>query len=302
MTLASLRKAVSFLSSTADDDVASPDTSRMLYEVSTTNSTEIAAGHWVNTCKLLVMPGGRDLPYVDQLGGTGNQLIRNFVKNGGSYLGICAGGYYGCSFVQFAEGDPDFEVLGARELSFFPGVAQGPVFPNFSYTSNEGALAAGIKLTAAGTSLVQKTNPKYTSVSGTSIVEKQVSLSVYFNGGCHFKKTNDDDSVTPHAEHFCSKSDFCEVLATYDVTLDQLGPTICLDDSTVAPPVLAAVIACGYGKGKALLSGVHIEASEDLLNDCYEGDDHIGGLLPHIAKSDEFREVFFNSCVDYLLQ
>jgi len=45
----------------------------------------------------------------------------------GSFLGICAGGYYGSKFVEYQMGKVD-EIKGERELEFFPGIARGPVF------------------------------------------------------------------------------------------------------------------------------------------------------------------------------
>jgi len=43
-------------------------------------------------------------------------------------LGLCAGAYYGCARVVFEPGTP-LEVVGDRELAFFPGVARGAAFP-----------------------------------------------------------------------------------------------------------------------------------------------------------------------------
>lgn len=51
-----------------------------------------------------------------------------FVTQGGSYLGLCAGAYYACARVEFEPGTP-LEVVGDRELAFFPGIAQGAAFP-----------------------------------------------------------------------------------------------------------------------------------------------------------------------------
>jgi glutamine amidotransferase-like uncharacterized protein len=51
-----------------------------------------------------------------------------FVQGGGSYLGLCAGAYYGCARVVFEPGTP-LEVVGDRELAFFPGIARGAAFP-----------------------------------------------------------------------------------------------------------------------------------------------------------------------------
>jgi len=46
---------------------------------------------------LLVMPGGESWVYLEDLGEEGAQNIRNFVRKGGSYLGICAGAFYATS-------------------------------------------------------------------------------------------------------------------------------------------------------------------------------------------------------------
>ncbi|BDA44508.1 probable biotin-protein ligase at N-terminal half [Coccomyxa sp. Obi] len=104
---------------------------------------ELLAGVWQDGCLMLVMPGGADLPYCRQLNGRGNCLIREYVEAGNAYLGLCAGAYYACSFVEFALGTR-LEVRGPRELAFFPGVAAGPVYPGFRYESEAGAHAARV--------------------------------------------------------------------------------------------------------------------------------------------------------------
>lgn len=71
----------------------------------------------------LIIPGGADLPYCAKLNGTGNQIIRDFVAKGGIYLGICAGAYYACNYVDFI--GEDYQVRGERELGFFQGTAKG---------------------------------------------------------------------------------------------------------------------------------------------------------------------------------
>ncbi|EFJ50700.1 hypothetical protein VOLCADRAFT_88490 [Volvox carteri f. nagariensis] len=90
------------------------------------------------------MPGGADLPYCKHLNGHGNRLLRDYVAGGGSYLGICAGAYYACRRVEFEVGGP-LEVVGDRELCFFPGAARGPAYPGFDYLSERGAQAAPIR-------------------------------------------------------------------------------------------------------------------------------------------------------------
>lgn len=75
------------------------------------------------TADIFLIGGGADLPYCERLNGRGNALIRHFVATGGVYVGICAGAYYGSSWVDFiGEGE---RICGARELAFFAGTARG---------------------------------------------------------------------------------------------------------------------------------------------------------------------------------
>lgn len=87
----------------------------------------------------IVMPGGADRFYDSELCGIGNANLRKFVEQGGTYFGICAGGYYGGSFVDFAKGTL-IEVQEERELGFFPGSVRGPHLAPYEYGSESGAL------------------------------------------------------------------------------------------------------------------------------------------------------------------
>ena len=99
---------------------------------------------WIPSTRLLVMPGGADLPYCERLNGRGNAVIDKFVRNGGSYLGLCAGAYYACRFVEFEVGS-SMEVKGSRELGFYPGIGRGCMYPGFHYANEDGAVAAPIR-------------------------------------------------------------------------------------------------------------------------------------------------------------
>ncbi len=127
---------------------------------------------------LLVIPGGRDVPYHNHLQGEPNRRMRQFVENGGSFLGICAGGYYGSGRVVFEEGG-ELEVVAHRELAFFPGRAIGPAYGKnlFSYGNQSGAREAPIRW-------------------------QEGVCGLYFNGGCFFEAPEVYEAV--------------EVLATYD--------------------------------------------------------------------------------------
>lgn len=131
-------------------------------KVQTINAQQLLSEGWDKDCALFVLPGGRDLPYHKKLKGKGNQKLRHFVENGGSFLGICAGAYYATSEVIFEKGKKN-EVHENRELGFFPGSSLGTLYEHkpFSYIGHESAHAACIKT-------------------------QQDSLKVYYNGGCTF--------------------------------------------------------------------------------------------------------------------
>ncbi|MGM8884445.1 BPL-N domain-containing protein [Psychrobacter sp. 1U2] len=82
---------------------------------------------------VLVMPGGADLPYCQNLNGQGNDNVREFISKGNIYIGICAGGYYGAKEIQFSGQSYElghkrgYEINGARELALFSGTAIGSV-------------------------------------------------------------------------------------------------------------------------------------------------------------------------------
>ncbi|OLN97957.1 Biotin-protein ligase [Colletotrichum chlorophyti] len=101
---------------------------------------------WQPTCALLAIPGGGDLGYCRVLNGPGNRRIAEYVRRGGAYLGFCAGGYYGSRRCEFEVGDRTLEVIGTRELGFFPGTCRGGAFKGFEYHSEKGARAVRLSV------------------------------------------------------------------------------------------------------------------------------------------------------------
>lgn len=86
----------------------------------------LALQPWEPSCALLVVPGGRDLPYVDELTHKRpvTNRIREYVQQGGRFLGICAGAYFASAEVRFDVGG-GMEVAGKRDLvGFFCDVEQ----------------------------------------------------------------------------------------------------------------------------------------------------------------------------------
>ena len=190
------------------------------YAVIPVQGEAIVKEPWTASCALLVIPGGADLPYCRTLNGEGNRRISQFVERGGAYLGFCAGGYYASKRCEFEVGDKKMEVIGERELGFFPGICRGLAFPGFVYHSEKGARAIELKVNKA-------------SLATGSIPEV---FKCYYNGGGVFV------DAPKHADQGV------EVLASFTETLN-VDP----GEGT------AAVIYCKVGEGAAILTSPHPE-------------------------------------------
>ena len=197
---------------------------------------------WENDTDLLIVPGGADIPYHRLLRGTGCSKIRNFVEAGGSYLGICAGAYFGCSEIEFAL-RTKIEVKQSRELCFFQGTASGPIFKPFCYGSEKGASAA-------------------------KVYSKIGEFYSYYNGGCTFSPIQENSA---------------EILATYQ-------------EKDHKP----AVVLCHCGKGKAILSGIHIEYSSN-ANFMNTSNPEIQNIIKLLKKSENIRNRFSKFVLESLL-
>lgn len=189
------------------------------YTVQTISSDQLLKEPWPATCALLVFPGGADAGYCRVLNGAGNRRIKQYVQMGGKYLGLCAGGYYGSSKCEFEVGKKGMEVIGDRELGFFPGTCRGLAFAGFVYQSEAGAKA----------------------------VELQVNQEVL--GGtapAHFKSYYNGGGVFVEAEKFQNQG--VEVLATFKEELN-----------VEAGKAKAAVVFRKVGEGAAMMTGPHPE-------------------------------------------
>jgi len=128
-------------------------------------------------CDIFVMPGGADRFYAQKLDGTGNNNIRAFVENGGTYLGLCAGAYYACKAIEYHRGRHD-EICAPRDLALVDAVAIGSLSELGPYYDET--------LHSAGIVTLELAN-------GTT-------QPIFYFGGCKF--TGDPDA---------------EILARYDI-------------------------------------------------------------------------------------
>ncbi len=245
-------------------------------------------GGWQENTALLVIGGGYDLGYINALKTGGTNLIRDYVIDGGSYLGICAGGYFGSSFVEFDKGGP-LEVCGKRDLRFYPGWwcfdssctntprlpnlfradfffcdaysvflhlpggCVGPLFPGFAYNTEKGAYA------------VQVSWDETNNFTTGSVIDTEC----YFNGGGFF--TAPDPSFTG------------QILARYSG----------LDDRPIA------IVKNTVGRGQVVLSGVHFEYDPSLLdpNDRFLKE---RGVVPALEKTLNRTQMGLKSVLKHL--
>ncbi|KAK3945734.1 biotin--protein ligase [Diplogelasinospora grovesii] len=215
---------------------------------------------WAPTCALLVFPGGADLGYCRVLNGEGNRIISNYVRRGGAYLGFCAGGYYGSRRCEFEVGNRELEVVGGRELGFFPGTCRGGAFKGFAYHSERGARAAKITVKQAAF-----------SSAGAAPAE----FRCYYNGGGVFVDGEKTSSI--------------EVLAEYAEEL-----------AVESGDIKAAVVYCKVGDGRAILTGPHPEFAAANLSKQQPDVPEYEALVNALAEDDGGRTNFLKACLTKL--
>ncbi|KAF7503141.1 hypothetical protein GJ744_004283 [Endocarpon pusillum] len=230
------------------------------YAVIPVSGDQIIKEPWPSSCAAVVFPGGADKGYCRILNGEGNRRIRRFVEAGGVYIGFCAGGYYGSGKCEFEVGNRLLEVIGDRELAFFPGVDRGGAFPGFVYNSEKGARAAELQVNKAALSSGAVPNV----------------FRSYYNGGGVFV-----DAAKHHNKGV-------EILASYteDLAVD-------------AGEGAAAAVYCKVGTGAALLTGPHPEfaAAKMEKKEDVPGFHHIIDVL---AGDEKHRTDFMKACLTKL--
>lgn len=72
--------------------------------------------------RLLCFPGGDMYQYGQSISSDGKENIRDFIRSGGSYIGICGGAYFASEHVVWQG-----TALPMMPLGLLPGTAQGPI-------------------------------------------------------------------------------------------------------------------------------------------------------------------------------
>jgi biotin--protein ligase len=128
--------------------------------------------NWEEKTVVLAMGGGSCRYWDVQLQGEGIEKIQRYVKEGGRYIGVCAGAYFACAESRFELSDRTIEK--SRPLAFFPGRALGPLVDSDDYLSLRAARAADVCFKMKGSSEVG---------------------ALYYQGGCLFDVEEDSAAV-----------------------------------------------------------------------------------------------------------
>lgn len=67
------------------------------------------------------VPGGWAWPYVRDIAPEGKRALRGFVRDGGCYLGVCAGAYFAADLIRWEGRFVEYD------LDLFRGLAAGPI-------------------------------------------------------------------------------------------------------------------------------------------------------------------------------
>lgn len=112
-----------------------------VYHVSQVDSGYLRTKKWEDITALLVMPGGVCSVWDRNLGEEMQERVNRYVREGGSYLGVCAGAYWACSKSVFSGASK------RRNAKLSSATAVGPLFGSSNmHNSGQEAAAAPIVL------------------------------------------------------------------------------------------------------------------------------------------------------------
>ena len=219
------------------------------------NAKDVWDGRLDDSVLAFFMPGGKADEYFSALWGAGNDKIRDYVANGGVYLGICAGAYYACRDVKFNDGEK-LKNDGRYGLDLFNGVARGTLYKELGiskFTKNPSSMAIVDLMDVSR-------NDKAERKTGLNSVGQPLLRFDYaslYHGGPFFD--NIEGEFEPVADYVFGK-----------------------DANGDPNRTKHAIVASQFGLGRVILSGVHFEV----------GPSEMGELLPFMLGNRDYLRVF----------
>lgn len=141
--------------------------------VSQVGSDYIKNEPWEKRTIAVAFGGGVCSKWDENLGLEGMQKVRNYIYNGGTYIGTCAAAYWVAteSFFSLTNQAP---LIKKRPMPFFEGRAVGPIIDVEDYKKLSAACALKVSCT---------------------INEKRQSGHFYYQGGCSFEIDESDPKI-----------------------------------------------------------------------------------------------------------
>lgn len=103
------------------------------FDIKSIDANGLKLSPWESSCSCFVLPGGSDLFYVRDFTDHVLDRLRNWVSNGGIYIGICAGAYFASSSIEFEKNRQGYEICQQRNLGLIDVKAIGSITSDFDY-------------------------------------------------------------------------------------------------------------------------------------------------------------------------
>lgn len=129
----------------------------------------------LRSAQVLLVPGGSGKATAQAVGAEGAKAIRQFVRDGGGYVGICGGAYYGTAGYSWSLGLVDVETVTG--VTFVRGFGE-------------------VSLSARGGGTVAT---EFTDSGSAIFATNRTSVSMQYSGGPIFVAREATDSVIPLA-------------------------------------------------------------------------------------------------------
>ncbi|KTW30794.1 biotin-[acetyl-CoA-carboxylase] ligase [Pneumocystis carinii B80] len=140
---------------------------------------------------LFIMPDSQDVIYNNGLGEKTNEKILEYLKNGGKYIGIGAGGYYASAYTEIKSNDAENK---DSKLVIFPGIARRIEFSEYISSNNGDKRIAHIHIEDES---YEHENDMYYYHNGVSFVNADEFLNTRILAS--YKEINSNDKKSTNA-------------------------------------------------------------------------------------------------------
>ncbi|EMR11322.1 biotin-[acetyl-CoA-carboxylase] ligase [Pneumocystis murina B123] len=148
---------------------------------------------WDNVA-LFIMPNSEDIIYNNGLGEIVSEKILKYLKNGGKYIGIAAGGYYASAYTEIESNNTQKKQNKLSKFVIFPGIARSIDFSKYICSNDSNKHLALIHIEDES---YKYENDLYYYHSGVSFVNADQFLNTRILAT--YKEINPNNKTPPNA-------------------------------------------------------------------------------------------------------